>query len=584
MLASDRAGNLVAARLLRQIATMLRLQDAATYRVRAYERAADAVAMYPVPLAELAAQRRLSSIPNVGASLAKLLEEFVHTGAMGLHTDLAAHTPPGLGELLRLPGMTPATARALHDQLEISNLGDLEAAAASGRLAEVRVARRTDLLDAIAQARQGGRPLRLKEAWETARALQAQLAAGEAADVEVAGAARRMLTDVLIDGIDLVALPRSITAARLLDTLSMLPGVVEELQRDERSARVRLQDTVVVRLTVATPETWGAVLLDRTGSAQHLQRLAERATERGLRLTAEGLRGSNDNLVASHSESALYEHLDLPFIPPELREDTGEIEAAQSGSLPRLVELDDLRGDMHTHTEWTDGSAPLAAMAEAARARGYAYMALTDHSQEMSFINGLTPERLAEQRRLVDQLNHDLAPFVILHGTEMDILEDGRLDFSDDVLQRLDYVSASVHRRHKLGRAEMTERTLRAVANDLVDTLNHPFGRRLGMRDALDLDMDTVLTAAAASGCAVEVSGDPARMDLDGAWARRAGLAGCRCTISTDAHSPLDFDNAWIGLGSARRGWLTADQVLNTRPLAELLSVLRGARHRRRAS
>jgi DNA polymerase (family X) len=520
----ERSGNLIAGRLLAEIATMLRAQQAAPYRVRAYERAADAVAMYPEPLAALRAEGRLRAIPHVGPALAGLLEEFVETGGMRLHAQLAAETEAALGA--------------------------------------------------------GGRPgrLRLKAAWETARVLQAQLAVGGAARVEVAGAARRMVTETLLDGVDLVALPESAGAAQLLETFGALPSVAALGQRDERSARARLRDGVEARLYLATPDTWGGALLWRTGSDRHLRRLAELAAHQRLRLGDAGLRDDQGRSVASRTEAELYARLELPFVAPELREDRGEVEAAQAGALPRLVELADLRGDLHTHTDWTDGTMPLAAMAAAAKARGYSYMALTDHSQALAFINGLAPDRLAEQRRLVDRLNHELAPFVILHGTEMDILEDGRLDYADAVLAQLDYVSASVHRRHRQDRAAMTRRMLRAVAHPLVDTLNHPFGRMLGSREPVDVDMDAVLAAAAENGCAVEVSGDPARMDLDGVWARRAGELGARCTISTDAHSALDFDNAWIGLGSARRGWLTAAQVVNTRPLDELRRTLRHAR------
>jgi DNA polymerase (family 10) len=264
----------------------------------------------------------------------------------------------------------------------------------------------------------------------------------------------------------------------------------------------------------------------------------------------------------------------MPWIAPELREDNGEIEAALSGQLPRLIEQRDLRGDLHCHTHWTDGSASLEDMAVAARARGYAYMALTDHSRSLTITNGLSLERLEEARRLVQQLNHQLAPFVILLGTEMDILEDGRLDYPDDVLATLDYVSASVHSRFKQTEALMTPRILRAVTHPLVHTLNHPHGRLLGARPAYAVDMPSVIDAAARAGCALEVSADPARMDLDGPWARRARQSGARCTISSDAHSTLDYDNIWLGIGSARRGWLEAADVLNTRPLDELRALL----------
>ncbi len=576
---ADTSANLAAARLLAEIAAMLRVQEAPPYRVRAYERAADAVAMFPVPLATLLADGRLREIPHVGPAIEALLAESLRDGTMRLHARLAAETPPGLAELLRIPGVTPTTARSLHQALGVAGLADFERALREGRLPDLASAGRADLLQSVARAREGGRPVRLKTAWEVARLLRAQLQEGAAPQqAEVAGAARRMVTEGPLDGVELVAVPGAGGAAPLLDAFVSLPGVAEVLARDGHSARLRLHDGTLAQLHLATASTWGGALAWHTGSPRHVQRLSARAQERGLRLEPDGLHDAAGRSVDSGDEEALYARLGLPSIPAELREDGGEIDVAAHGGLPRLVEGADLRGDLHTHTDWTDGSASLEAMATTARARGYAYMAVTDHSQALGFINGLTPERVAEQRRLVDRLNHQLAPFVILHGTEMDILEDGTLDYPDEVLQALDYVSASVHRRHKQGRDAMTARILRAVAHPRVETLNHPFGRMVGSRDPYPVDMAAVLAAAARSGCAVEISGDPARMDLDGAWGRRAGQAGALCTLSTDAHSPLDLDNAWIALGSARRAWLTPEQILNTRPLDDVRRLLKRGR------
>ena len=381
------------------------------------------------------------------------------------------------------------------------------------------------------------------------------------------------MVDAVVGGLDLVAVAGEAGASRLLDRMEALPTVARVVRRDANSTQVRLHDGLEVRLYVAEPCAWGAALLWHTGSAAHLDRLQALAVARGLRLTAEGLRGDG-GAIAAASEGDVYQALELPWIPPELREDTGEIEAAMAGGLPKLIEIDDLQGDLHCHTDWTDGTESLEAMALAARARGYAYMSLTDHSRSLSITNGLSLERLEEARRLVRRLNQQLAPFVILLGTEMDILQDGSLDYPDETLATLDYVSASVHSRFKQAQAEMTERILRAVQHPRVHTLNHPHGRLLGARPAYAVDMPRVIEAAAAAGCALEVSADPARMDLDGGWARRVRQAGGRCTVSSDAHSTLDFDNIWLGIGSARRGWLERRHVLNTLPLDELRSHL----------
>jgi DNA polymerase (family X) len=321
---------------------------------------------------------------------------------------------------------------------------------------------------------------------------------------------------------------------------------------------------------------WGSALVWYTGSRAHVARLEGLAGERGWRLTPLGLEeDASGKLLERERETAIYERLGLPWIPPELREDTGEIEAGLAGRLPKLVELADIKGDLHTHTNWTDGTDSLEEMAKAAKAKGYAYMALTDHTQNLAMTRGLTPERLEEERALVKRVNHKLAPFVVLLGTEMDILMDGQLDFSDDVLRSLDYVSASVHTGFRQPREVMTARMLRAISNPLVNTLNHPHGRKIGRREGYAVDMQAVVERAAANGCALELNATPDRLDLNGDWARRGLALGARFTVSSDAHSTKELDFMRFGVGSARRGWLTPDDVLNTRPLDELRALLK---------
>jgi DNA polymerase (family X) len=274
----------------------------------------------------------------------------------------------------------------------------------------------------------------------------------------------------------------------------------------------------------------------------------------------------------------IYERLGLPWIAPELREDEGEIEAGLAGNLPELVELSDIKGDLHTHTNWTDGTDTLEEMAKAAKAKGYQYMALTDHTQNLAMTRGLTPERLEEERALVKRVNHKMAPFVVLLGTEMDILMDGQLDFGDDVLRSLDYVSASVHSGFRQPREVMTARMIRALSNPLVNTLNHPHGRIIRRREGYEVDMQAVIEQAASVGCALELNATPDRLDLNGTWARRALALGARFTVSSDAHSTTELDFMQFGIGSARRGWLTAGDVLNTYPLDELRALLNARR------
>jgi DNA polymerase (family 10) len=559
-LPSSRASNLAVARLFEEIAQSLEVSGEHGHRLRAYRRAARGVAAAE-PLERLGAEGRLREIQGIGPSLEALITEYLATGAMRTHQRLVGAHPPGLAPLLAARGMGPARVRELHAALGATNLDEIELAAREGRLTQALGDRRAeDLIAQLPALRNPIRALRLKPAWETATQIVDLLQSEPALrprQIEIAGGVRRRC-DMVTGGLDIVAVPGAGGASALLDLLERLPSVTAVLERTEADARVRLYDGVEVRLHLTEPVSWGATLVRHTGSAAHVRRLEQLAGE-----------------IAGATEEDVYAALDFPWIAPELREDEGEVEAARSGTLPNLIQVEDLRGDLHCHTNWTDGVATLEDMASTARARGYQYMALTDHSRSLAITNGLSLERLEEARRLVMQLNHKLAPFVILLGTEMDILEDGSLDYPDETLATLDYVSASIHSRFKQPEALMTPRIIRAVTHPLVHTLNHPHGRLLGIRPAYAVDMQRVIEAASAAGCALEVSADPARMDLDGTCARQVKAAGGRCTVSSDAHSTLDFDNIWLGIGSARRGWLEAHDVLNTRQLEEFRALLR---------
>jgi DNA polymerase (family X) len=576
---SDRSTNLVVARLFEEIARSLEVSGQPGHRPRAYRRAARAVAAHPEPVELLAAAGRLREVPGVGQALEALIAEFLDTGGMRTHARLAAEHPPGLAPLLQARGFGPASIQSLFAAVGATDLDELERAGADGRLASAIGSKRArELLDQLPALRNPVRALRLKSAAGLAHELTELMTSASQPPrrIELAGPSRRMC-EMVEGGLDLVALPGPLGAGGLLDLLASLPSVAEVTDRNPSFGLARLYEGVVVRLHVAEPDQWGAALLWHTGSEPHVRRLDALAAERGWRLTPAGLceAHAGGRTIAGQREEDIYRALGLPWIAPELREDSGEIEAALAGELPRLLEAADLRGDMHCHTEWTDGSASLEDMAIAARDRGYAYMALTDHSRSLTITNGLSLERLEEARRAVARVNQRLAPFTVLLGTEMDILEDGRLDYPDDVLSTLDYVSASVHSRFKQPEAVMTQRIVRAVSHPLVHTLNHPHGRLLGIRPAYAVDMQRVIEAAASAGCALEVSADPARMDLDGAWARRARAAGAHFTVSSDAHSTLDYDNIWLGIGSARRAWLGPTDVLNARSLEDLRAKLR---------
>jgi DNA polymerase (family 10) len=339
---------------------------------------------------------------------------------------------------------------------------------------------------------------------------------------------------------------------------------------------------VPISLHLVKPAAWGSALLYHTGSVAHVKRLQALATERGWTLGEQGLdTGPYPNTLNGASEDAVYEALGLQPIPPEMREDKGEIELALERRLPRLIEVSDLRGDVHVHSNWTDGGSSIEEMALAARALGLKYIALTDHSKSLGVARGLTEARIVEQRQVIDALNEKLAPFRILHGTEMDIKRDGTLDYDDSTLATLEYVSASIHSAMNQDRGVMTARIERALANPWVTTFNHPHGRLVGSRDPYDVDMDAVVKAAVANGVALEINSQPERMDLPGEAAFKAREAGARFTISTDAHATRQLGMAHFGIGTARRAWLGPEHVLNALSLDEFVAYL--AERRRRA-
>jgi DNA polymerase (family 10) len=572
------SANAEVARLFAEIGDILEIKGEPPYRYNAYRTAARSVGNATERLDTLFEQGRLRQLQGVGNALEAKIIEFLSTGRMEFHDQVRRDFPVALATLLGIPGLGPGRARAVYQELGVSTLTELEDAARTGRLRDVQGfgSKAIDtLLANLDRLKQRSSRGLISDAW--AAFAHVGEAVGELAEADrlaVVGSVRRMQDSV--GGLDLLAgrdTPEE--AERLIQTMVNLPNLVQVLERSSDEVAVQLYGGLEVRLTVVPRAAWGSALVWYTGSRAHVERLEALARERGWRLTAFGVEDdATGKMLVRESEVEIYERLGLAWIPPELREDDGEIEAAQSGSLPKLVELSDIKGDLHTHTNWTDGVETLEDMAKTAKARGYAYMALTDHTHNLAMTRGLTPERLEEQRALVKRVNNKLAPFVVLLGTEMDILMDGQLDFSDDVLRSLDYVSASVHTGFRQPREVMTERMVRAISNPLINTLNHPHGRIIRRREGYEVDMQTVIEQAAAGGCALELNATPDRLDLNGVWARRGLKLGARFTVSSDAHSTTELDFMRFGIGSARRGWLTAADVLNTRPLEELRSLL----------
>jgi DNA polymerase (family 10) len=575
------SANAEVARLFSEIGDILEIKGEPPYRYNAYRTGARSVGGAPERLDVLFEQGRLRQLPGVGAALEAKIVEYLKTGRIEFHDQVRRDFPIALASLLKVPGLGPGKARAIYRDLGISTLPDLEEAARSGQLREVPGfgAKAVDtLLQSLEQLKQRSSRGLLSDAWAAFAQIREVLGEEYLADV---GSVRRMQDTV--GGLDLLAgRDDADQAERVLQEIASLPNLVQVLDRSGDEISVQLYGEsggLEVHLNIVPREVWGSSLVWYTGSRAHVARLQALAQQRGWELSSLGLEESaSGKLLEREHEAAIYERLGLAWIPPQLREDEGEIEAAQAGSLPRLIELGDIRGDLHTHTNWTDGTESLEDMAKTAKARGYQYMALTDHTHNLAMTRGLTPERLDEQRALVKRVNHKLAPFVVLHGTEMDILMDGQLDFSDDLLRSLDYVSASVHTGFRQPREVMTERMLRAISNPLVNTLNHPHGRIIRRRDGYAVDMQAVVEQAAANGCALELNATPDRLDLNGTWARRGLRLGARFTVSSDAHNLKELDFMQFGVASARRGWLTAHDVLNTRPLDELRRLLAARR------
>ena len=579
----DPKTNTEVARLFQEMGDILEIKGEPPFRYNAYRTAARSVGNATERLDVLFEQGRLRELNGVGNALEAKIVEFLATGRMAAYERERREFPVALATLLQIPGLGPGRARTVYRELGVTTVNELEEAARTGRLKEVPgfgPKAVESLLVSLERLKQRSTRGLISDAWVAFE--QVREALGESTDndrLAVVGSVRRMQDTV--GGLDLLTVAEtSEDAEALIEKLVQgLPNVVQVLDRSTDEVSVQLYGGVDVRLSIVPRDTWGSALVWYTGSRAHVARLEALARARGWQLTALGLEDeATGKLLEREHEPGIYERLGLPWIPPELREDGGEIEAAQSGTLPRLVELSDIKGDLHTHTSWTDGTETLDDMARAAKARGYAYMALTDHTQNLAMTRGLTPERLVEQRALVKRLNQKLAPFVILHGTEMDILMDGQLDFSDDVLASLDYVSASIHSGFRQAREVMTARMLRAISNPLVNTLNHPHGRIIRRREGYEVDMQAVIERAAANGCALELNATPDRLDLNGTWARRALKLGARFTISSDAHNTSELEFMRFGIGSARRAWLTKEDVLNTRPPEELRALLKSRR------
>jgi DNA polymerase (family 10) len=566
------------AAIFETIADLLELQSENPFRVRAYRNAARIVGESRLELASLATgEDPLPKLPGVGPDLEGKIKEIAATGTCKLLERLKAKFPPGITELLRVPGLGPKRVQAIYGELTVGSLAELECAAREGRLRGLDgFGEKTEqrVLAAVRAQLSKSRRWKLAVAAQYAEPFAQYLCKSPGArDVVIAGSYRRMKETVG----DLDFLVTARRASKVAERFTTYPEVKEILASGGTKASVRLACGIQADLRVVPPESFGAALHYFTGSKAHNIAIRKLAQERGLKVNEYGaFRGQRR--VAGETEESIYRAVGLPWIAPELREDQGEIEAARRGDLPCLVELSDLKGDLHAHTKATDGRNTLREMALAARARGLAYLAITEHSKREAMAHGLDAVRLAKQCDEIDRLNRELEGVTLLKGIEVDILEDGSLDLPDSILARLDLVVAAVHGRFHLPRARQTERILRALANPLVRLLAHPTGRLIDERAPYDVDMQAVIRAARERGACLELNAHPDRLDLADVHCRMARDEGVPVCINSDAHAVDGFDMLKYGVGQARRGWLEKKDVLNARPLGELRKVLKGTK------
>jgi DNA polymerase (family 10) len=568
--------NDVAAEAIQELADLLAISGGDPYRVRSYEKAARSIAGYARDLDRLD-RKGLMAIPAVGAHIADKLLELRETGRIARLEELRAQVPAGLRALLGVPGLGPKRAHQVHVELGISSMPELVAALHDQRLRDLKgwgERSEQNLATAIRRAQEAGGRIPLAVALDVAEGLVARLAQVSGVDrAAYAGSLRRMRDTV--GDIDLLLAAADSTP--VMDVFCSLPRVGRVLAHGTTRSAVVTTSGVQVDVRVVDPQVWGAALMYFTGSKPHNLRVRELAVRRGLKLSEYGLfRVDDDRLLASRTEGDIYAALGMPWIPPTLREDRGEIEAALEGALPDVVELADLRGDLHMHTDLTDGLASAADMVAAAQARGYRYCAITDHAPALA-MQRMTCDKALEQRALLRELaaRHRIE---VLHGSELNIGPDGSLDWDDQFLAGFDLLVASVHSHFDQSAEAMTRRLIVAMEHPAVNILGHPTTRSLGRRPPVEFDVDAVFAAAARTGTALEINAFPDRLDLDDTLARRARDHGVVFAIDTDAHSVLHLDHMRFGVATAQRGWVEPRQVINTWPLGRLRRFL-AARH-----
>jgi DNA polymerase (family 10) len=558
-----------------KLADLLEIEGANPFRVRAYRNAALTIRGDGHSMAELVAQGAdLTELPGIGDDLAKKIRTLVQTGELPALKQVERRTPGALVSMLRIPGLGPKRVRALYQQLNIRSLKDLQRAAKAGRIRKLSgfgAKTEAKILEQIERQAQVERRATRSTAEDIAAPLLAYLGKVQGVkQLTLAGSYRRCRDTV--GDLDIL-----VTASKGSPVMTRFVGydeVVEVVSQGDTRSTVRLRSGMQVDLRVVPQVSYGAALHYFTGSKAHNIAVRTLAVKHGLKLNEYGV-FKGDKRIAGRTEQEVFDAVGLPYIEPELRENRGEIEAAKQGRLPRLLTLDDLRGDLHCHTDASDGHDGLRAMALAARKLGHDYLAISDHSRHVTVARGLDAKRLAAQLDAIDRLNDELKGITLLKSCEVDILDDGRLDMPDDILERLDLAVCAVHYKFDLSRSKQTERILRAMDNPRFNILAHPTGRLINDRPPYDVDLERLMRAALDHGCFMELNSQPDRLDLTDEACRMAKELGLKVAVSSDAHSAANLGLLRYGVDQARRGWLSADDVINTRPLKALQRLLR---------
>lgn len=557
------------AELLNDIGVMLELKGENPFKSRAYYNAAHTIETLEEDLSLLVSEGRLMSVKGIGNALSEKIAEFVTVGKLGYYDELRAEIPEGLFEILRIPGLGPRKVHAIYKHLSVATIGELEYACRENRLKDLEgfgEKSEEKILRGIANLKKYKNNFLHNEARTAANGILAELGCVPAVKrCAIAGSLRRYKeiikdVDILVSTED----PEAVVSAFV-----SLPKVVEVVAHGRTKSSVVLESGINADLRVVTDKEFPYALLHFTGSKEHNIAMRARAIKRKMKLNEYGLfRG--DEIVPCKDEAAVFKTLGLPYIPPEMREDTGEIAAAEKNELPELITEKDVKGVFHIHSEYSDGKVPLEEMARAAIERGWEYMGVSDHSESARYANGLEKKRLRKQFKEIDALNKKLAPFRIFKGIESEIHSNGTLDYDKETLKSFDFVIASVHSGFTMSEREMTARILTAVRNPLTTMLGHPTGRLLLRREAFELDMEAVIRSCAKNGVVIELNANPYRLDLDWRWHRVARENGVKISINPDAHNPESFDFVQLGVGIARKGWLTRNDIFNVMGVKEI--------------